>query len=66
MHSCVLQMMAMYEIHTGAHMAEVLQQATEEWKLNGKDPAVVIDNAANKAKTLELTGYKHIRCFTHT
>ena len=63
--SYVLQTRAMSESHTGANMAEVIRKATEEWKLTGKDPAVVTDNASNMTVAVELTGYQHVRCFAH-
>lgn len=63
--SYVLQTRVMHESHTGAHMAEVLEKATEEWKLTGKEPAVVTDNASNMSVAVEMTGYQHIRCFAH-
>lgn len=63
--SYVLQTRVMSESHTGANMAEVIQKATVEWKLTGKDPVVVTDNASNMTVAIELTGYKHIRCFAH-
>lgn len=65
MHSYVLQTRAMHKTHTGAHMADVLQKAMEEWKLTEKEPAVVTDNASNMTVAVELTGYQHIRCFAH-
>lgn len=65
LHSYVLQTRVMSESHTGANMAEVIRKATVEWKLTGKDPAVVTDNASNMTLAVELTGYKHIRCFAH-
>lgn len=61
----VLQTRVMYDSHTGAHMAEVLKKAADEWKLNDKDPAVVTDNAANMSVAVEITGYLHVRCFAH-
>ncbi len=61
----VLQTLVMNDSHTGAHMAEVLKKATEEWKLTEKEPAVVTDNAANMVIAVEITGCLHIRCFAH-
>ena len=63
--SYVLQTRVMSESHTGANMAEVIRNATVEWKLTGKDPAVVTDNASNMTVAVELIGYQHIWCFAH-
>ncbi|KAL1276633.1 hypothetical protein QQF64_036256 [Cirrhinus molitorella] len=65
MNAYVLQTRAMHESHTGAHMAEVLQRAAEEWGLTEKDPVVVTDNASNMTLAVELTGFLHVRCFAH-
>ena len=35
------------------------------WQKPGKDPVVVTDNASNMTVAVELTRYKHIRCFAH-
>ncbi|XP_048017725.1 E3 SUMO-protein ligase ZBED1-like [Megalobrama amblycephala] len=63
--SYVLQTRAMNDSHTGAHMAEVLKTAVDEWKLTEKEPAVVTDNAANMSVAVEIAGYPHVRCFAH-
>ncbi len=55
----------MHESHTGAHMAEVLQGAVEEWKLTEKDSVVVTNNVSNTCLAVELTGFHHIQCFAH-
>lgn len=54
MHSFVLQTRAIHETHTSAHIAEVMQKATEEWKLTEKDLTVVTDNALDMAVAFEL------------
>ena len=63
--SYILQTRVMSESHTGANMAEVIRNATVEWKLTGKDPAVVTDHASNMTVGVELNGYQHILCFAH-
>uniref|UniRef100_A0A8C5NDS7 HAT C-terminal dimerisation domain-containing protein n=1 Tax=Gouania willdenowi TaxID=441366 RepID=A0A8C5NDS7_GOUWI len=51
--------------HTGVHIAEVLQKAVDEWKIDTKQPVVITDNASNMTVAMELTSYQHVRCFAH-
>ncbi|KAL1279226.1 hypothetical protein QQF64_025899 [Cirrhinus molitorella] len=60
MNAYILQTRAMHESHTGAHMAEVLQRAAEEWGLTEKDPVVVTDNALNMTLAVELFWNPHL------
>uniref|UniRef100_A0A3Q2TAZ2 BED-type domain-containing protein n=1 Tax=Fundulus heteroclitus TaxID=8078 RepID=A0A3Q2TAZ2_FUNHE len=45
--SHVLQTRAIYESHTGAHMARLLLDVEEEWQLTDKSVVLVTDNATN-------------------
>lgn len=65
MKSFVLQTREMHETHTGAHIADVLQRAVDEWKIDTKNPVVVTDNASNMTVAIDLIGYQHVRCFAH-
>ena len=55
----------MDESHSGSNVAKVLKKAADEWKMTDKDLAVVTDNAANMCVAVDITGYRHIRCFAH-
>lgn len=47
MSSHVLQTRALHDSHTGANMAELLNNVAEEWGITENDPALVTDNACS-------------------
>lgn len=53
--SRVLQTRAFETSHT-AYLAELLTEAIQEWELPNKDPAIVMDNALNMVRAVELMG----------
>ncbi len=68
MRSPVLQTRPLYESHTGTHLAQVLTQAVEEWKI--KRPStnipVTTDNATNLINAENKAGLgPQIGCFAH-
>ncbi len=68
MRSPVLQTRPLYESHTGTHLAQVLTQAVEEWKI--KRPStnipVTTDNAKNQINAVNEAGLgPQIGCFAH-
>ncbi|XP_059902138.1 E3 SUMO-protein ligase ZBED1-like [Gadus macrocephalus] len=68
MRSPVLQTRPLYENHTGSHLAQVLTQAVEEWKI--KRPTtnipVTTDNAKNLINAVNEAGLgPQIGCFAH-
>ncbi|KAF3861204.1 hypothetical protein F7725_001459 [Dissostichus mawsoni] len=64
--SHVLQTRAVYESHTGAHVAELLSRVVEEWQLSDKDVVLVTDNASNMIAAAEFGKFPHVKCFAHT
>ena len=46
----ILKCFPIDESHTGQHIADVLGNIIEEWKLNSKLHVVLRDNAPNKVK----------------
>ena len=64
--SHVLQTRAVYESHTGAHMARLLLDVVEEWQLTDKSVVLVTDNAANMICAAEIGKFPHVKCFAHT
>uniref|UniRef100_A0A1A8H4B8 BED-type domain-containing protein n=1 Tax=Nothobranchius korthausae TaxID=1143690 RepID=A0A1A8H4B8_9TELE len=64
--SHVLQTRAVYESHTGAHLAELLSDVVSEWQLSDKDIVLVTDNASNMILAAQIRKLKHVRCFAHT
>ncbi|XP_039661199.1 E3 SUMO-protein ligase ZBED1-like [Perca fluviatilis] len=64
--SHVLQTRAVYESHTGAHMAGLLLNVVEEWQLTDKSVVLVTDNAANMISAAEIGKFPHVKCFAHT
>ena len=64
--SHVLQTRAVYESHTGAHVAELLSRVVEEWQLSDKDVVLVTDNASNMIVAAEFGKFPHVKCFAHT
>lgn len=64
--SHVLQTRAVYESHTGAHMARLLLDVVEEWQLTDKSVVLVTDNAANMISAAEIGKFPHVKCFAHT
>ncbi|KAJ8353394.1 hypothetical protein SKAU_G00209610 [Synaphobranchus kaupii] len=65
----VLQMHPVYEQHTSTHLAEELQEAVAEWKLERPRTtiAVTTDNARNIVNAVSEAGLgPHIGCFAHT
>ncbi|KAL7880871.1 hypothetical protein SRHO_G00031250 [Serrasalmus rhombeus] len=68
MESVVLQTRPLFESHTGANIAEVLQTAVTDWELKKPNHgiATVIDNARNMDVAVREAGLKpHIKCFAH-
>ncbi|XP_040183654.1 E3 SUMO-protein ligase ZBED1-like [Rana temporaria] len=68
MRSPVLQTRPLYESHTSAHLAQVLTEAVDEWKL--KRPStnipVTTDNAKNQVNAVIEAGLgPQIGCFAH-
>ncbi|KAG5269983.1 hypothetical protein AALO_G00187330 [Alosa alosa] len=68
MRSPVLQTRPLYESHTGSHLAQVLTQAVEEWKI--KRPTtnipVTTDHAKNQINAVNEAGLgPQIGCFAH-
>lgn len=64
--SHVLQTRAVYESHTGAHLAELLFNVVEEWQLKDKAVVLVTDNASNMIVAAQVAKFAHVRCFAHT
>ncbi|XP_055068182.2 E3 SUMO-protein ligase ZBED1-like [Misgurnus anguillicaudatus] len=64
--SHVLQTGAVYESHTGAHLAELLSQVVAEWQLSDKDVVLVTDNASNMIVAAQVGKFSHVKCFAHT
>lgn len=64
--SHVLQTRVMYKSHSGSNIADLLENAVEEWSITEKDPAIVTDNASNMAIAARLASFVHIKCFAHT
>ena len=64
--SHVLQTRAVYESHTGHHMAELLTSVVKEWQLTDKSIVLVTDNAANMISAAEVGEFPHVKCFAHT
>ena len=64
--SHVLQTRAIYESHTGAHLAELLSHVVEEWQLSDKSVVLVTDNAANMIVAAQVGKFPHVKCFAHT
>ncbi len=65
----VLQTRPLFESHTGANIAEVLQAAVTDWEIKKKNHgiAVVTDNARNMEVDVREAGLEpHIKCFAHT
>ncbi|KAL7829121.1 hypothetical protein SRHO_G00327550 [Serrasalmus rhombeus] len=68
MESVVLQTRPLFESHTGANIAEVLQTAVTDWELKKPNHgiAIVTDNARNMDVAVREAGLKpHIKCFAH-
>lgn len=51
--------------HTTINIADMLTGAKQELGLTSKDPAVVMDNAANTVRAIEIMQLMHIGCFAH-
>ena len=52
--------------HTGEHIAEALQDAIANWKLEEKHPvAITTDNGSNIIKAVELNEWLRMQCFGH-
>ncbi|XP_067285697.1 E3 SUMO-protein ligase ZBED1-like [Pseudorasbora parva] len=64
--SHVLQTRAVYESHTGAHMARLFLDVVEEWQLTDKSVVLVTDNATNMISAAEIGKFPHVKCFAHT
>lgn len=62
----VLQTRAIYESHTGAHLAELLSRVVEEWQLSDKSVVLVTDNASNMIVAAQVGKFPHVKCFAHT
>ncbi|KAL7841202.1 hypothetical protein SRHO_G00248930 [Serrasalmus rhombeus] len=68
MESVVLQTRPLFESHTGANIAGVLQTAVTDWELKKPNHgiAIVTDNARNMDVAVREAGLKpHIKCFAH-
>lgn len=63
--SHVLQTRAVYESHTGAHLAELLSRVVEEWQLSDKDVVLVTDNTSNMTVAAQVGKFPHVKCFAH-
>lgn len=64
--SHVRQTRAVYESHTGAHLAELLSHVVDEWQLSHKDVMLVTDNASNMIAAAQFGTFPHVKCFAHT
>ncbi|XP_044127313.1 E3 SUMO-protein ligase ZBED1-like [Bufo gargarizans] len=64
--SHVLHTRAIYESHTGAHLAELLSHVVEEWQLSDKSVVLVTDNASNMIVAAQVGKFPHVKCFAHT
>uniref|UniRef100_A0A3B1JJI0 Zinc finger BED domain-containing protein 1-like n=1 Tax=Astyanax mexicanus TaxID=7994 RepID=A0A3B1JJI0_ASTMX len=67
--SPVLQTRPIYESHTSDNLAEVLQEAVLEWKLDRQNTTIPVttDNAKNIVNASNAAGLSpHIGCFAHT
>uniref|UniRef100_A0A8C4GH43 Zinc finger BED domain-containing protein 1 n=1 Tax=Dicentrarchus labrax TaxID=13489 RepID=A0A8C4GH43_DICLA len=63
----VLQTRAFNEEHKGENLAALLRDVCCEWKIEGKKPALVTDNASNMLLAGTLAEMKpHVRCIAHT
>lgn len=65
----VLQTRPLFESHTGANIAEVLQAAVTDWEIKKTNHgiAIVTDNARNMEVAVREAGLEpHIKCFAHT
>ena len=63
----VLLTQEMAERHTGEHIAERLQDAMKEYKVDEQNiVAVVRDNARNMQVAVDKLGWEDVPCFTHT
>ncbi|XP_078331137.1 E3 SUMO-protein ligase ZBED1-like [Crassostrea virginica] len=64
----VLQTRVLSENHTGENIADMLQQAVEEWGLpSNPRPPIVTDNASNMEKAgIMFQAEYHIKCYAHT
>lgn len=51
----ILQTRAVHESHTGANIAEFLQNAAQEWGIADKNLVFVTDNASNMTVAIQLT-----------
>ncbi len=68
MRSLVLQTRPLYKSHTGTHLAQVLTQAVEEWKLERPNTNIPVttDNAKNQINAVNEAGlWPQIGCFAH-
>uniref|UniRef100_A0A671PSY3 BED-type domain-containing protein n=1 Tax=Sinocyclocheilus anshuiensis TaxID=1608454 RepID=A0A671PSY3_9TELE len=64
--SHVLQTRAVYESHTGANIADLIQKVAEEWQFPTRDLVLMTDNASNMVLLLSWGGFVHVRCYAHT
>nr|XP_033467746.1 zinc finger BED domain-containing protein 1-like [Epinephelus lanceolatus] len=64
--SHVLQTTEVLTSHTAINIADMLTEAIQEWGLTSKDPAIVMDNAANMVRAVEIMQLMHVGCFAHT
>uniref|UniRef100_A0A8C9WTI1 HAT C-terminal dimerisation domain-containing protein n=1 Tax=Sander lucioperca TaxID=283035 RepID=A0A8C9WTI1_SANLU len=69
MRSLVLQTHPLYKSHTSTHLAQVLTQAVEEWKIKRPSTSnipVTTDNAKNQINAVNEAGLgPQIGCFAH-
>lgn len=64
--SHVLQTRAVYEYHTGTHLAELRAHVVDEWQLSDKDIELVTDNAVNMIIAAQVGKFPHVKCFAHS
>lgn len=64
--SHVLQTRTVHKGHTGTNIADLLQNAAQEWGIADKNLVVVTNDASNMSVAIQLVGYLHVKCFAHT
>lgn len=64
MKTACLQTIYFPQDHTGEHIAEALQDALVNWKLDEKGPvAITTDNGSNIIKAVQLKKWQRMQCF---
>ncbi|CAB4011938.1 zinc finger BED domain-containing 1-like [Paramuricea clavata] len=64
--SRVLETFAFKSSHTAENIAASFLRVAKSWEISEKVVAMVTDNAANIVAAVQITGWKHVKCFAHT